>query len=55
VLYIYVPHVDERKILTFTIEDMAGEIPDPVDLNPHDEWSDVDDTTVVSEYVWEDM
>lgn len=52
---VYVPHVDEHKILTFTIEDMAGEIPDPVDLNPHDEWSDVDDTTVVSDYIWEDM
>lgn len=52
---VYVPHVDERKILTFTIEQMAGEIPEPVDLNPHDEWSGVDGSEVVSDYIWEDM
>lgn len=52
---VYVPHVDERKVLTFTIEDAAGEIPGPVDLNPNDEWGEMDDTSVVSDYVWEDM
>lgn len=52
---VYVPHVDARKILTFTIEQAAGEIPDPVDLNPHDEWSDIDESEVVSEYVWEEL
>lgn len=52
---VYVPHVDERKILTFTIEKAAGEIPDPVDLNPHDEWGSVDDNEIVSEYIWEDL
>ena len=52
---VYVPHVDDRKILTFTIEDMAGELPAPVDLNPHDEWSEMDDSSIESEYIWEDM
>lgn len=55
---VYVPHVDEYKVLTFTIEDVAdldGTVPDPVDLNPSDEWSDVDEDTVVSDYVWEDL
>ena len=52
---VYVPHVDERKILTFTIEKAAGEIPDPVDLNPKDEWGDIDESEVVAEYVWEDI
>lgn len=52
---VYVPHIDERKILTFTIEQAAGEIPDPVDLNPFDEWSNIDETEVASDYVWEDM
>lgn len=52
---VYVPHVDEHKILTFTIEDKAGEIPDPVDLNPNDEWSGIDDSQLASDYIWEDM
>lgn len=52
---IYVPHVDERKILTFTIESMAGEIPDPVDLNPNDEWNAIDETEQESDYIWEEM
>lgn len=57
---VYVPHVDEHKVLTFTIESKPGEVPDPVDLNPNDEWSDMDDDDMessggVSAYVWEDM
>lgn len=57
---VYVPHVDEHKILTFTIEDGAGEIPDPVDLNPNDEWVDMGDDGMdspggESDYVWEEM
>lgn len=57
---IYVPHIDEHKILTFTLETEPGEIPDPVDLNPNDEWSDMGDGDMessggVSTYVWEDM
>lgn len=52
---VYVPHIDAHKILTFTIEDMAGEIPDPVDLNPHDEWQNIDESEAVTSYIWEDM
>lgn len=57
---VYVPHIDEHKILTFTIEDGEGEIPDPVDLNPSDEWNDMGDDGMDSpgnktDYVWEGM
>lgn len=52
---VYVPHVDEHKILTFTIETEATEVPAPVDLNPNDEWSNIDEAVIVSEYVWESM
>lgn len=52
---VYVPHVSERKILTFTIENEPTGIPDPVDLNPNDEWSGISDTEIESEYTWEKM
>ena len=56
---VYVPHVSERKILTFTIEDEPMGVPDEVDLNPHDEWSDVegglDGAGVVTSFVWEHL
>lgn len=57
---VYVPHVDERKVLTFTIESEPGEVPEPVDLNPNDEWGDIgeggmDSPGVETGYVWEDM
>ena len=57
---VYVPHVDEHKVLTFTIESEPSEVPDPVDLNPNDEWSDMGDGDMespggVSTYVWDDM
>lgn len=57
---VYVPHIDEHKVLTFTIETKPSEVPDPVDLNPNDEWSDMDDGGMDSssgktDYVWDDM
>lgn len=57
---VYVPHVSERKVLTFTIENKAGMIPDPVDLNPRDEWGDLGNGSVNSSglsasYEWEGM
>lgn len=57
---IYVPHVDEHKVLTFTIENEPAEVPGPVDLNPNDEWSDMGDGAMghpggQSAYVWKDM
>lgn len=57
---VYVPHVDAHKVLTFTIETAPGEIPEPVDLNPNDEWVDMggdgmDSPGNETGYVWEDM
>ncbi len=53
---VYVPHIDARKILTFTLEEKPGKIPDPVDLNPNDDWGEIGDSdTIRSEYVWEEM
>lgn len=48
------------KVLTFTIETEPGEVPDPVDLNPNDEWADMGDGEIGSsggktDYVWDDM
>ena len=52
---VYVPHIDDRKILSWTVEKEPTEVPDPVDLNPFDEWGQIDSDTVVSDYVWEEM
>lgn len=52
---VYVPHVSDRKILTFTIESAPDGVPEPVDLNPFDEWSDIDDSQLTSDYVWEEL
>lgn len=52
--YVYVPHVDDRKVLTFTIEEQPGEVPPPTDLNPHDEWSGIGPGGT-SDYIWEPM
>lgn len=38
---VYIPHIDERKVLTFTIEAKPSGVPDPVDMSPNDEWSDM--------------
>lgn len=49
---VYVPSVSDRKILSFTIEDEPTGVPDPVDLNPNDEWGEIDDNGV-TDYTWE--
>lgn len=51
---VFVPSINEDKILSWTIvEGNDGmEVPNPVDLNPFDEWST--DGDIVSEYEWED-
>jgi hypothetical protein len=51
---VFVPSIDKDKILSWTISESTDnlKIPDPVDLWPHDEWSD--DGDIVSEYEWED-
>lgn len=50
---VYVPEVDDRKILSWTIKEASEDmpIPNPIDLNIHDDW--VDDETI-SEYIWEE-
>ena len=50
---VYVPTIDDKKILSWTVQEVADDmsIPDPVDLNPNDEWHE-DETE--SEYVWEE-
>lgn len=52
---VYIPHLDDHKVLSFTIEDAPGEIPDPVDLNPSDEWSSIGDAEVKTDYLWEKL
>lgn len=50
---VYVPAIDDKKILSWTIQEVTGDlvVPNPTDLNPYDEW--VDDETV-SDYIWEE-
>lgn len=50
---VFVPEINDRKILSWTIKEMGDDltVPAPTDLNIHDDW--VDDETV-SEYVWEE-
>lgn len=52
---VYVPHISDRKVLSFTLEEKPGEIPGPVDLNPFDEWSEIEGSDIVTDYVWEQM
>ena len=50
---VFVPTIDDDKILSWTISKSTDnlEVPNPVDLWPHDEW--VEDDTL-SEYEWEE-
>lgn len=38
---VYVPHIDEHKVLTFTIESSPSDVPGSVDMNPNDDWSEM--------------
>lgn len=49
----FIPSVNEQKILSWT-NDGGLENPEPVDLNPHDEWSDIDGSGE-TQYVWSPM
>ena len=53
---VYVPEVNDRKILSWTIKEVTDDMPviPPTDLNPNDEWSETGNE-VVSEYTWEPM
>jgi hypothetical protein len=52
---VYIPSISDKKILSWTISKNADnlKVPDPVDLNPYDEWTE-DETDGDSDYVWED-
>ena len=51
---VFVPEIDERKILSWTVKDVGDDLtpPPPTDLNPYDEWAETGNE-VVSEYIWE--
>lgn len=53
---VYVPEVDEKKILSWKIKEVDGDMPQipPVDLNPYDEWSGTANE-VATDYIWEPM
>ena len=39
---VYIRHIDKQtSILSWTIEDKEGEIPDPIDLSDEGEWEDL--------------
>lgn len=48
----FTPHISEDKILTWTC-DKDLPVPEPIDLNPFDEWED-DGENSSSDYVWEE-
>lgn len=53
---VYVPEVNDQKILSWTLQEVTDDMPEikPTDLNPHDEWSETGNE-VESEYIWEPM
>ena len=53
---VYVPEVDERKILSWTLQEVTDDMPKipSTDLNPSDEWRPTENE-VMSEYIWEPM
>lgn len=53
---VYVPEVDEKKILSWTLQEVTDDMPSipPTDLNPNDEWLPTGNE-VESEYIWEPM
>lgn len=50
----FIPHIDENKVLTWT-NDKGLDNPEPVDLNPFDEWSTLPEEGINTEYEWEFM
>lgn len=51
---VYVPHINQDNVLSWTIEDKEGEIPKPVDLTDNGEWTPVEDQGK-TDYIWESM
>lgn len=57
---VYIPRIDEHKVLTFTLESNPTGAPDPVDMNPNDEWSEIENNGIdaqgaTTSYIWEKM
>lgn len=50
----FTPHVSDDRILSWT-NDGGLENPEPVDLNPFDEWSTLPEEGIDTEYEWEFM
>lgn len=50
----FIPHISDDCILSWT-NDGGLPNPDPVDLYPHDEWSNVPEEGIESEYEWDFM
>ena len=53
---VYVPTIDEHKILSWTVQEVTDDMPNipTTDLNPYDEWSTTGNE-VESQYIWEPM
>lgn len=47
----FIPSISEDKILSWT-NDQGLPNPDPVDLNPNDEWSIVPEEGIATDYRW---
>ena len=50
----FVPHISDDLILSWT-NDGGLENPEPVDLNPFDEWTEIDGAESDSDYTWEQL
>lgn len=50
----FIPHISKDHILSWT-NDGGLKNPDPIDLNPHDEWSSLPEEGIESDYEWEFM
>lgn len=50
----FVPHISDDLILSWT-NNGGLENPEPVDLNPFDEWNEIDGVESTSEYIWEQL
>ena len=48
----FIPHISKDHILSWT-NDGGLKNPDPIDLNPHDEWSNLPQEGIESDYEWE--
>ena len=49
----FIPSINEQKILSWT-NDGGLENPAPIDLNPHDEWADIDGSGT-TQFIWSPM